>query len=71
MQEREGLPVNAQVIEAGDGDGRHTVIFLPATDSSSAPTGKGSPVSLEDLVLAYMGNASTVRRARQTLEVLS
>ena len=28
-------------------------------------------LSLEDIVLAYMGNASTARRARQKLEVLS
>ena len=28
-------------------------------------------LNLEDLVLAYMGNASTARRARQKLEVLS
>ncbi len=61
------LPLNAKVIEAGDGDGRHTVMFCPHDPDGSDENRQ--PVSLEDLVLAYMSRAVGGDRSTTPAEV--
>ena len=66
----ESLPSGQEVIEESHTDRQSTLIVRcdgPVLD----PAWTVEDLNLEDLVLAYMGNASTARRARQTLEVLS
>jgi ABC-2 type transport system ATP-binding protein len=50
------LPPNAQVIEAGAADQQHTVL-VRSDDALHGSDWGVQPVSLEDLVLAYMGRA--------------
>ena len=64
------LPSGQEVIEESHTDRQSTLIVRcdgPVLD----PAWTVEELSLEDIVLAYMGNASTARRARQRLEVLS
>ena len=64
------LPSGQEVIEESHTDRQSTLIVRcdgPVLD----PAWTVEELSLEDIVLAYMGNASTARRARQKLEVLS
>jgi ABC-2 type transport system ATP-binding protein len=66
----ESLPSGQDVIEESHTDRQSTLIVRcdgPVLD----PAWTVEDLNLEDLVLAYMGNASTARRARQRLEVLS
>ena len=66
----ESLPSGQEVIEESHTDRQSTLIVRcdgPVLD----PAWTVEDLNLEDLVLAYMGNASTARRARQRLEVLS
>jgi ABC-2 type transport system ATP-binding protein len=66
----ESLPSGQEVIEESHTDRQSTLIVRcdgPVLD----PVWTVEDLNLEDLVLAYMGNASTARRARQRLEVLS
>ena len=60
------LPGNAQVIEAGVSDGRHTVIFCPDGPPHGSDWNRQA-ISLEDLVLAYMGRAVARSDRRTTL----
>jgi ABC-2 type transport system ATP-binding protein len=69
-REPESLPSGQDVIEESHTDRQSTLIVRcdgPVLD----PAWTVEDLNLEDLVLAYMGNASTARRARQRLEVLS
>jgi ABC-2 type transport system ATP-binding protein len=64
------LPSGQEVIEESHTDRQSTLIARcdgPVLD----PAWTVEDINLEDLVLAYMGNANTARRARQRLEVLS
>jgi ABC-2 type transport system ATP-binding protein len=64
------LPSGQEVIEESHTDRQSTLLVrcdAPVLD----PVWTVEELSLEDIVLAYMGNASTARRARQRLEVLS
>ena len=61
----ESLPSGQEVIEESHTDRQSTLIVRcdgPVLD----PAWTVEDLNLEDLVLAYMGNASTARRARQT-----
>ena len=60
-------PANQEVIEASHTE-RQTTILIRTADPILDPSWTVEPVGLEDLVLAYMGQAaSAARRARPTL----
>ncbi len=64
------LPSGQEVIEESHTDRQSTLLVrcdAPVLD----PVWTVEELSLEDIVLAYMGNASTARRARQKMEVVS
>ncbi|MGO8683459.1 MAG: ABC transporter ATP-binding protein [Thermoleophilia bacterium] len=64
------LPLNQQVIEASHTDRQST--FLIRTDEPIAdPAWVVEPVSLEDLVLAYMGRAAATAADQQRLAAVS
>jgi ABC-2 type transport system ATP-binding protein len=60
------LPVTAQVIEADDSDGQQT-FFLCSDEPLHGSDWGVQPISLEDLVLAYMGRAAGSKHGRATL----
>ena len=64
------LPSGQEVIEESHTD-RQSTLLVRCDGPVLDPAWTVEELSLEDLVLAYMGNASTARRARQRLEVLS
>jgi ABC-2 type transport system ATP-binding protein len=64
------LPSGQVVIEESHTD-RQSTLLVRCDGPVLDPAWTVEELSLEDIVLAYMGNASTARRARQTLEVLS
>ena len=69
MQELKNLPADQTVIEASHTDRQSTVLVRcdgPVLD----PAWTVEELSLEDIVLAYMGHAHNARRA-PALEVLS
>jgi ABC-2 type transport system ATP-binding protein len=64
------LPSGQEVIEESHTD-RQSTLLVRCDGPVLDPAWTVEELSLEDIVLAYMGNASTARRARQKLEVLS
>ena len=64
------LPSGQEVIEESHTD-RQSTLLVRCDGPVLDPAWTVEELSLEDIVLAYMGHASTARRARQTLEVLS
>jgi ABC-2 type transport system ATP-binding protein len=64
------LPAGQEVIEESHTD-RQSTLLVRCDGPVLDPAWTVEELSLEDIVLAYMGNASTARRARQKLEVLS
>ena len=64
------LPPGQEVIEESHTD-RQSTLLVRCDGPVLDPGWTVEELSLEDIVLAYMGNASTARRARQALEVLS
>jgi ABC-2 type transport system ATP-binding protein len=61
------LPSNQEVIESSQTE-RQSTILIRTTDPILDPAWTVEEVGLEDLVLAYMGQAASVaRRARPTL----
>jgi ABC-2 type transport system ATP-binding protein len=64
------LPSGQAVIEESHTD-RQSTLLVRCDGPVLDPAWTVEELSLEDIVLAYMGHASTARRARQTLEVLS
>jgi ABC-2 type transport system ATP-binding protein len=64
------LPSGQEVIEESHTD-RQSTLLVRCDGPVLDPAWTVEELSLEDIVLAYMGNASTARRARQRLEVLS
>ena len=64
-------PAGQEVIEESHTD-RQSTLLVRCDGPVLDPAWTVEELSLEDIVLAYMGNASTARRgARQALEVLS
>jgi ABC-2 type transport system ATP-binding protein len=66
----ESLPPGQEVIEQSHTD-RQSTLLVRCDGPVLDPAWTVEELSLEDIVLAYMGNASTARRARRSLEVLS
>lgn len=64
------LPSGQEIIEESHTD-RQSTLLVRCDGPVLDPAWTVEELSLEDLVLAYMGHASTARRARHTLEVLS
>jgi ABC-2 type transport system ATP-binding protein len=64
------LPSGQEVIEESHTD-RQSTLLVRCDGPVLDPAWTVEELSLEDIVLAYMGNASTARRASQKLEVLS
>jgi ABC-2 type transport system ATP-binding protein len=64
------LPSGQEIIEESHTD-RQSTLLVRCDGPVLDPAWTVEELSLEDIVLAYMGNASTARRARQTLEVMS
>jgi ABC-2 type transport system ATP-binding protein len=64
------LPSGQEIIEESHTD-RQSTLLVRCDGPVLDPAWTVEELSLEDIVLAYMGNASTARRARQRLEVLS
>jgi ABC-2 type transport system ATP-binding protein len=64
------LPSGLEVIEESHTD-RQSTLLVRCDGPVLDPAWTVEELNLEDIVLAYMGHASTARRARQALEVLS
>jgi ABC-2 type transport system ATP-binding protein len=64
------LPSGQEVIEESHTD-RQSTLLVRCDGPVLDPAWTVEELSLEDIVLAYMGNASVARRARHTMEVLS
>ena len=64
------LPSGQEVIEESHTD-RQSTLLVRCDGPVLDPAWTVEELSLEDIVLAYMGQASSTRRARQALEVLS
>jgi len=64
------LPSGQEVIEESHTD-RQSTLLVRCDGPVLDPAWTVEELSLEDIVLAYMGNASTARRARQKMEVVS
>jgi ABC-2 type transport system ATP-binding protein len=64
------LPSGQEVIEESHTD-RQSTLLVRCDGPVLDPAWTVEELSLEDIVLAYMGHANSTRRARQTLEVLS
>ncbi len=63
-------PRGQEVIEESHTD-RQSTLLVRCDSPVLDPAWTVEELSLEDIVLAYMGHASPSRRARQKLEVLS
>ena len=64
------LPSGQEVIEESHTD-RQSTLLVRCDGPVLDPAWTVEELGLEDIVLAYMGNASTARRSRQKLEMLS
>jgi ABC-2 type transport system ATP-binding protein len=64
------LPSGQEIIEESHTD-RQSTLLVRCDGPVLDPAWTVGELSLEDIVLAYMGQASSARRTRQTLEVLS